>query len=81
MYYVYILRTDNRYYVWYTNNIERRLREHKRGKTYTTRRYKEIEMVWYWEYEEKKEAMEMERRIKRSGKISYRIWKEWYKKW
>ena len=42
MFYVYVLQGSNwRYYVWYTGNIERRLAEHRRWNTQSTK--------WMWE--------------------------------
>lgn len=68
MYYVYILKWK-RYYCWCTNNIKRRLQEHKRGKTITTRILKTHELVWYYIIEKKENALELERKIKDSGHI------------
>ena len=71
MYYVYILKWK-RYYCWYTNNIRRRLEEHKRGKTITTRILKIDNLIWYYRVETKEEALLLERKIKDSGHIERR---------
>ena len=39
MAWVYILHGDRRYYIGATENLERRLEEHKRGSNHTTHRF------------------------------------------
>lgn len=52
MYSVYVLRNNNEnVYKGMTNNLPQRLREHKKGKTTTTRRMKDIELVYTEEYD------------------------------
>ena len=68
MYYVYILKWK-RYYCWCTNDIKRRLQEHKRGKTKTTRISKTYNLIWYYILETQEKALELERKIKDSGHI------------
>ncbi len=51
-YVVYVLRgSDSRLYKGMTNNLERRLSEHKRGHTFATRTMKELEVVYKEEYD------------------------------
>lgn len=63
LYILYSVKLD-RYYVGYTNNIERRLSEHNRLKG----KYTDIGIPWVLvyseEYKTKKEAMDRERFIK-----------------
>jgi predicted GIY-YIG superfamily endonuclease len=62
---VYILK-GNRYYIWSTNNLERRLGEHLRWKTHTTQRLWEIiNLYWYIECSDKKQARSLEKMIKK----------------
>ncbi len=64
--YVYILRSlrDGKYYIGYTSNLERRLKEHNSGRQRSTRNRAPFELVYYEEYESKSEAMKRERQLK-----------------
>ena len=61
---VYILKGE-RYYVGYTGNLQRRLEEHKRGQTKTTREIGVWELVKVIPCANKTEAIILERKIKR----------------
>ena len=68
-YYVYILETvgknnKKRFYTGYTNNLERRLEEHKNGRGAKFCRGKKIELKYFETYTERKEAMRRELEIK-----------------
>lgn len=67
MFAVYILysKSFNRYYVGYTNNLERRISEHNRKKGKFTDAGIPWELVYYENFKTKKEAMDRERCIKR----------------
>ena len=68
MYYVYVLQSMNgKIYVGCTNDLERRLEEHRQGKTYTTSRMKELKLVYYEGYMNKKMAFEREKKLKQYG--------------
>ena len=57
MYTVYVLKDNlNRLYKGMTNNLERRLKEHKNGKTKITRKMKEIGVVYTEEFKTFQEA-------------------------
>jgi predicted GIY-YIG superfamily endonuclease len=73
MYYVYILKWNNRHYVWYTNDLKRRLGEHRRWSTITTRILKTNTLVGYFEKETEKDAQNLERIIKKDWHIQHRI--------
>ena len=73
MYYIYILRWPKKHYVGCTQDIERRLPEHKRGQTTTTKLLSAKELIWYFEKENKTDAYKLERMIKRDGHIQKRI--------
>ncbi len=72
MYYTYILLGSTwKYYVWYTQDIERRLGEHtKVGNKRFTGKIGDISLLWYFEFSEKSEALDKEKQIKQSGHIS-----------
>ena len=62
-YYTYVLysKTINKFYVGSTNNLKRRIAEHKRHKTKTTTRIKEWSLVYYESCLSKKDAQEREK--------------------
>jgi len=66
MYYVYVIEDGaGNLYKGYTNNLERRLREHKSGHTKTTSRMKGILTIKYIEeVETLNEALKRERYLK-----------------
>jgi len=63
MYYVYLIHNtvDNSTYIGYTNNLERRLKEHKA---------KHAELVYYEAYKNKQDAQERERKLKQRGQAT-----------
>ncbi|MDP2090784.1 MAG: GIY-YIG nuclease family protein [Candidatus Gracilibacteria bacterium] len=71
MFFVYIIYGSNgKYYVGYTGNIERRLKEHSRGNTKSTKSMGEKILLGYFQINNKTEAIILEKQIKRSGHIS-----------
>jgi len=69
MHYVYLLKDPNSewIYIGYTSNLRRRLKEHKEGKTHTTRRFSSIELVYYEAYKSAEDAKEREKKLKQYG--------------
>lgn len=70
MNYIYILIcSDNTLYTGWTNNIERRIKEHNLGKgaKYTRNRIP-VKLCYYEEFETKQEAMSREYRIKQMSR-------------
>ena len=66
MAWVYILRGVWRYYIGATDNLERRIAEHKRGSNHTTQRFGgQIELVAAKELPSMAEARKLERALKR----------------
>ena len=68
-FYVYILETigknnKKRFYTGYTNNLKRRLEEHRNGRGAKFCRGKKIELKYFETYTERKEAMRRELEIK-----------------
>lgn len=65
---VYILRGENgKYYTGITNDIARRLKEHRGGSSRSTKQYGAIELIWIHTVEGRKQARELEVLIKRKG--------------
>ena len=60
-FYVYVLRDDrNRFYKGITNNITRRLKEHRSGNTITTSKMKDVNVVYTESYDNFLEARKRE---------------------
>ncbi len=61
MYYVYILRwkRNNQFYIGYTNDLTRRIKQHKRGGC--------SELIYYEAYQSEKIARQRERKLKYYG--------------
>ncbi|MUU77145.1 GIY-YIG nuclease family protein [Winogradskyella endarachnes] len=72
-YYCYILSNKNRtvLYVGYTDNIKRRVLQHKQGNgALFTKKYNVADLIFYEEYDNSKEARDRERQLK-----------NWHKEW
>ena len=66
--YVYVLRLDkNSFYTGLTNNIERRIKEHRSKKTGYTSKFNEKEIVFLFKLDNRKEARKVEIYIKAVG--------------
>ncbi len=67
MFFVYILKSskDCKYYIGSTENLERRLEEHNRGKTLSTKNRAPFCVVYYEVFYTKIEAINRERQIKK----------------
>lgn len=83
-YYVYILEcADKTLYTGYTNNLDRRLKEHNyssKGASYTKNR-RPVSIVYFEEYETQREAMRREAGLKKYRrkeklKIVDQLWKK-----
>ncbi len=66
MYYVYVLKSlkSKRFYIGMTNNLKRRLKEHNKGKTKSTKGYKPWELFYYENFHTIKKAREKELYLK-----------------
>ena len=68
MYYVYLLSDDiKKVYIGYSENVERRIKEHKNKKVYTTRRMKNPKLFYYEAYIDLESAKEREKKLKQYG--------------
>lgn len=76
MYIVYAIKstTKNYIYVWMTNNLDRRIKEHNNWRNQSTKSYVPFELIYKEEYENRIDARKREKYLK-SG-----IWKEILKK-
>ncbi|OGJ59086.1 hypothetical protein A2635_00125 [Candidatus Peribacteria bacterium RIFCSPHIGHO2_01_FULL_51_9] len=66
---VYILR-GSRHYVGSTDDLERRLRQHKRGHTHTTKRIGQWTLLKFIPCVTLEDARTLERKIKKSKNIT-----------
>lgn len=65
MYTVYVLQDKyNKLYKGYTNNLERRLKEHKSGKTTTTSKMTDVKVIYTEIYIDGEQARKRERYFK-----------------
>ena len=74
MFYVYILKSkkNGKLYKGYTNDLKRRLKEHKVGKSVFTKQNGPWELIYYEAFEKKEDARREEEFLK-SGKGRERI--------
>jgi len=67
MAWVYILRGARRYYIGATEDLERRIAEHRRGSNHTTRRFGgEVILVGAKQLPSMSEALALENQLKRN---------------
>lgn len=66
MHYVYILKSlrNNKYYIGYTSNLEKRLHEHNSGRVKFTRLYIPWELYYFDKFIDIKKAMFREKQFK-----------------
>lgn len=70
--FVYILKNDlGKLYVGSTDNIERRIKQHNRGHTQTTRNMGNLRLVLCQEYKNLVEARQVENKIKKLKRKDY----------
>jgi len=77
-FYTYILKFENgRFYTGITNNLKRRLEEHKTGKSISTKRFLPIVCYTFFVFESRKESRMLEVKIKNRGAKLYTFDKYW----
>lgn len=77
MYFVYILQSeeDGRFYVGMTGDVERRLKEHNRGKSKSTKGYRPWKLMKIEEFDKRSDARIREKYLKGgSGKELIKYW-------
>ena len=66
VYFVYILLCDEKtFYVGLTDNLERRLTQHKRKESFYTKKFSQIKLVYKEQYSLKWQAEKREQQLKR----------------
>lgn len=79
IYYTYILRLSNdRFYTGITNNLVRRLSEHAKGQSISTRNKLPFSLVWSKSYKTRKESRRMEVKIKNQGAKWFLLSEKYY---
>jgi len=69
---VYILRSNTgRYYIGSTDNLDRRLLQHHRGHTQTTRNMNEFSLVFKEEFDSLSLARKVEQKLKKLKRKDY----------
>ena len=66
MYYVYVVfsKKDNELYIGYTNDLEKRIREHKSGKSLATKFRQPLALIYYEVYLRWSDAKRREKYLK-----------------
>lgn len=73
MYYVYIIKSfkDGRLYKGFSDNVERRVKEHNSGKVSSTKAYRPWKLVYKLCFSDRQEALKVEKYLKSgSGRSS-----------
>ncbi|MGB9883129.1 MAG: GIY-YIG nuclease family protein [Microgenomates group bacterium] len=63
IFYVYVLFSlkDKHFYIGYTNDLKRRIKQHLSGKTKSLRHRKELKLIYFEGFLNKKDALEKEK--------------------
>jgi len=66
MYYTYVLKSlfDNKLYVGFSNDLQRRFQEHNNGQVQATKDRKPFVLVYYEACNNKKDAIKREKQLK-----------------
>ncbi len=67
MYYTYVLESIDfgRYYIWYSQNIEKRLEQHNTGQVRSTKHYIPYKIKYFEVFKTKTEALKREKELKK----------------
>lgn len=77
LFYTYILFcNDSSYYTGITNNLARRIEEHKKGQSKSTRRKRPIRLIWVNAFKTRSEARSKEVYIKNRGAKRFLLHKQ-----
>ncbi|MFH1598323.1 MAG: GIY-YIG nuclease family protein [Patescibacteria group bacterium] len=71
MYYVYLLKSanDGKLYIGRTDHLKQRLKDHNKGKVFTTKNKLPVQLVYYESYRNREDSKIREKRIKKSGSV------------
>jgi putative endonuclease len=72
-FYVYILKLRNgNYYIGRTDNLKRRISEHRAGQDKTSRKYLPITLVSYFAFDHKINSIKFEKYLKSGSGFAFR---------
>ncbi len=67
MFYVYILKSlkDDKLYIGHTSDLKKRIKEHNKGKNFSTACRKPFSLVYYEAYKSQEDALTREKQLKK----------------
>jgi putative endonuclease len=67
MFYVYVIKSDkdNKLYIGYTNDLKRRIDEHKKGRAFSTKYRGQFSLIYYEAFKSQKDATSREKQLKK----------------
>jgi predicted GIY-YIG superfamily endonuclease len=73
VHFVYILRLkDKSYYIGYSDNLRKRISEHKRGLVKTTKNLLPLILIYYSAFKNRQRAISFERYLKEGSGFAFR---------
>ncbi len=73
MFYAYLLQlSNNQYYAGHSEDLKRRMTDHKNGKVMFTKRFRPLELVFYAAFKNKDNAIAFEKYLKSSSGKAFR---------
>jgi putative endonuclease len=68
MFYVYLLKDDNnKFYIGYSSNLKRRIKEHLQNKVFTSKHMNNPKLFYYEAYINELNAKQREKKLKQFG--------------
>ena len=65
---MYILTLNNgQFYIGFTNDLKKRIKEHKEGNVFTTKKFLPVKLIYYECYLDREDAKQREFMLKRFG--------------
>ena len=68
MYYIYLLKSRNKIYIGFTNNLEKRVKQHNNGENISTRHGIPWSLIYYEAFRSKSDAIQREKKLKYHAK-------------
>jgi len=67
MFYVYVIKSnkDNKLYIGYTNDLKRRIEEHRKGRSFSTKHRGPFSLIYYEAFKSQKDATAREKQLKK----------------